>query len=802
MRVWIVTSELPHEHAGGIGRYVDNFARTLGAAGHDVLVLYRSDRDCDEQPAPGVRTVGFATRDSRLAEPAAPQPDAHPAFPYNLLDFGPALAYQAGAELFRLLESGVEAPDIIEVQDYSALGYFPLQRKLTETGPLDRIPIIVHMHSAQFDLMQVNQWPRYRFPEYWLGQMEKFCLRAADAVLSPSEFLKNEVQRSLGRDLDIRVIPYPFVTDYDQPPGPGEAGEVLYVGRLEYRKGVMGLIQACDRLWAQGVDFRLTMLGGDTEFAPRCKTIGTLLRERYAKWIERGRLNLAGTVPFDRVCEYMQRAAVTLVPSLWENYPNTAIEAMAAGRVTLVSAQGGQAEMVAEDGRNGFIFDWNVPGDLERQLRRVLNLDAEERTAIGRRAQERIRSLCEPQRVLAQRLEHYQQIIARHLPRLLFPSTMPADVLPPPPPAQPGPQEQPDLLSVVIPYYNLGAYVDETLASVLASTYRPLEIVIVDDGSTDAESISKLADIEARRWPNLRVVRTPNQGLPGARNAGADHARGEFLCFIDADDTVEPDYFARATAVLRRHANVGFVYSWVRWFEGATNVWITWNAEFPYLLGHNMTVAMAVQRRQWYLQFARNRPELAYALEDFEMWISLLKAGALGVALPAPLVNYRVRRNSMLRQSQTPQRLYLHDVITGLHADLFQRFGAELYNLQNANGPAHLWNQPALAMATPEESRHLQAELKRERAVVAELREWIRQVEEARDWHNQHRQMAEEALGEAQAQLQATRAACEEQLLEARAQLQAMRQTCAAWRRQLPYRVLRRAGILADLRVD
>ena len=784
MRVWIVTSELPHEHAGGIGRYVDNFARTLGAAGHETLVLYRSATDTDDRPAPGVRTVGFATRDARLAETGAERPDEHPAFPYNLLSFGPALTYQAGAELFRLLESGAERPDVIEVQDYAALGYFLLQRKLTESGPLDDIPIVVHMHSAQFDLMQVNQWPRYRFPEYWLGQMEKFCLRAADAVLSPSEFLRSEVQRSLGRDLEISVIPYPFIADYEREPEPGQTGELLYVGRLEYRKGVMGLVQTCARLWDEGLDFRLTMLGGDTDFAPRCKTIGTLLRERYARWIDCGRLNLAGTVPFDEVATHMRRAAVTLVPSLWENFPNTSIEAMAAGRVALVSAQGGQAEMVAEDGRNGFIFDWNTPGDLERQLRRVLALSPDERVAIGRRAQERIRSLCDPQRVLPRRLEHYEKVRARHLPRLLFPTTMPADLLRPPPPAEPGPQEEPDLLSVVIPFYNLGAYVDETLASVLNSAYRPLEVIIVDDGSTDPDSISKLAEIEARGLPNVRVVRTPNQGLPGARNVGAEHARGEFLCFVDADDTVEPEYFGRATAVLRRHANVGFVYSWVRWFEGAVSIWITWNAEFPYLLGHNMTVAMAVQRRRWFLEFGRNRSEMAYALEDFEMWISMLKNGALGVALPAPLVNYRVRRDSMLRQSLTPQRLYLHDIVAQLHPELYQRFGAELYNLQNANGPAHAWNQPALDVVMAKESPSLMAELARERALVEELRDWARKLEEARDWHNEHRQMAEKALADAEAQLQQ------------------MRQSCAALRRQLPYRVLRRARILSDLQVD
>jgi Tfp pilus assembly protein PilO len=82
------------------------------------------------------------------------------------------------------------------------------------------------------------------------------------------------------------------------------------------------------------------------------------------------------------------------------------------------------------------------------------------------------------------------------------------------------------------------------------------------------------------------------------------------------------------------------------------------------------------------------------------------------------------------------------------------------------------------------ESPSLMAELARERALVEELRDWARKLEEARDWHNEHRQMAEKALADAEAQLQQ------------------MRQSCAALRRQLPYRVLRRARILTDLQLE
>jgi hypothetical protein len=159
---------------------------------------------------------------------------------------------------------------------------------------------------------------------------------------------------------------------------------------------------------------------------------------------------------------------------------------------------------------------------------------------------------------------------------------------------------------------------------------------------------------------------------------------------------VEPDFFKQAIDVLHRYSNVDFVYSWVRYFGESTDIWPTWNAEFPYLLGHNMLAAFAVMRCSSFLKSARNKLELEYGLEDYGGWIALLEAGGVGVSLPRPLVRYRIRPGSMYRMSNQNQRLYLYDLITRQHAEAYREWGVELFNLQNANGPAHLWNHPAM----------------------------------------------------------------------------------------------------------
>src|SRR5262249_20871966 len=146
--------------------------------------------------------------------------------------YWPALSYQMAEEVLRLLQL-LPPPDIIESQEYAALPYYLLQRKLTERTPLERIPILVQLHSPTFELARPNQEPRYRFPEYWVAQMEKFCIVAADALLSPSAFLAHRIQQTLQSSLDIATIPLPLVTLPKMTLSRGQHGQIVYVGRLE-----------------------------------------------------------------------------------------------------------------------------------------------------------------------------------------------------------------------------------------------------------------------------------------------------------------------------------------------------------------------------------------------------------------------------------------------------------------------------------------------------------------------------------------------------------------------------------------
>ena len=700
MRIWLLTSELPQEVAGGIARYIDTFARLLGAAGHEVVIIARTEQSCDQEIAPRVRLIGVLPDYARLDDPnPGDLPRTHPAYPYNFLSYWPALSYQM-AEVVLQLAARLPLPDIIESQEYGAVPYYLLQRKYTERTPLERTPILVHLHSPVFELEAANQHARYRFPEYWIGEMEKFCILAADAVLSPSDFLARRVQQALEHPVDITRIPLPLTAPSVNVQSEVEYGKIVYVGRLELRKGVFPLVKACSRLWAAGEDFRLVMIGGDTNFVPRATTCGAFVRHRYAKWIESGHLQLIGQLGREAVLAHMQQAWAVVVPSLWENFPNTCMEAMSVGQVVLASRSGGQAEMIQEDGFNGFLFDWERVGEFAEQIHKILTLSDDERGTIARRAQERIATFCGPEDICRQRLRHYEAVIARGAVRSTFPTVNRIEARPliirPTSTETP---EQEALLSVVVPFYNLGNYLRETLENVRAANYTPLEILIVNDGSSEPKSLDVLHDIEKQGLPNVRVLHTENQGLAATRNVGAEAARGEFVAFVDADDLVEPDFFTRAIDVLHRYANVTFVYSWVQYIGESTGIWPTWNTEFPYLLGHNMLTAFVVIRRSAFLSWARNHAEFEYGLEDYDGWVGLVEAGGVGVSIPEPLVRYRIREQSMYQSANRNQKLYLYDLLTQRHAESYRRWGAELFNLQNANGPAYLWNHPAISTA-------------------------------------------------------------------------------------------------------
>lgn len=130
------------------------------------------------------------------------------------------------------------------------------------------------------------------------------------------------------------------------------------------------------------------------------------------------------------------------------------------------------------------------------------------------------------------------------------------------------------LVSVIIPVYNVNSYLTEALDSVLCQTYSRLEIIVIDDGSTDGSEL--ICDEYSRRDPRIRLIHQKNQGLSAARNAGLDIMTGEIVAFLDSDDAYHPAFIeTMLTTLIQKQVDVVMSESIVCHTKGAMTPYLS-----------------------------------------------------------------------------------------------------------------------------------------------------------------------------------------------------------------------------------
>ena len=223
--------------------------------------------------------------------------------------------------------------------------------------------------------------------------------------------------------------------------------------------------------------------------------------------------------------------------------------------------------------------------------------------------------------------------------------------------------------SFVVTCYNLGAYLGETLDSLDAQTVRDFEVVVVNDGSTDAATCRLLAELDR---PGTRVVHSERRGLPAARNLGVTHTTGTFLCMVDADDLLEPTYLERSLAAFADAPALAFVSHWLRAFGDEQWEWTPTDCGFPALLQSNAINGAALMRRQMFDRLGGFDETMTDGCEDWEFWIRAVAQGFSGVIVPEFLFRYRRRADSMSRvMEDAPGASGLLRQIIDRHPQLF-----------------------------------------------------------------------------------------------------------------------------------
>ncbi len=223
-------------------------------------------------------------------------------------------------------------------------------------------------------------------------------------------------------------------------------------------------------------------------------------------------------------------------------------------------------------------------------------------------------------------------------------------------------------ISVIIPSYNHASYIKQAITSVLTQSISDLELIVVDDGSTD-RSIQILSSISDSR---IQVFQQENQGAHSAINHGLNKATGEFLAILNSDDFYYPQRLEKAITALKKNENAGLVGSYIHIIDAQNRTLgikhgykdcEPWLLEFPqqsFRHGSDLRAALLTENywsttsnfvfpRKWYEKVGEFRP-LRFT-HDWDYALRMARVADL-ILLSEPLVNYRVHETNTIRDDQ------------------------------------------------------------------------------------------------------------------------------------------------------
>ncbi|WP_426195269.1 glycosyltransferase [Massilia sp. DWR3-1-1] len=404
---------------GGIGTYVRNIAESLASAGETVVVIahrWAGAPRLAEQSFDGRLTVHRIALDEPVTDPAALSPLRGDAVQRGMLASSfPAQAFgwQAALLAERLIDS--EGIDVVEAQEWEAPLYYLQRRRALGLGPQRQPACVVHLHSSSESIFNANAWDTTVADYAPAAAMEAWSIRAADAILAPSRFIADEAIARYGIARErVTVIAYPLgrraaiASQHDW-----SGSTVCHIGRLELRKGVLEWAQAVDHAAHDYPALRAEFAGGDTPVAVTGVDSVRAAMLRPIGAARRGRLHFHGNLGRSGMDAVMARSFAAAIPSRWENFPNTCMEAMLSGLPVIVSPNGGMRELV-EDGVTGWIAADGSAAGLAAALARALATTPAQRAVMGAAAHAAVLRRCDTADVVRQHLLFKGQLVQAH----------------------------------------------------------------------------------------------------------------------------------------------------------------------------------------------------------------------------------------------------------------------------------------------------------------------------------------------------------------------------------------------------
>ncbi len=234
---------------------------------------------------------------------------------------------------------------------------------------------------------------------------------------------------------------------------------------------------------------------------------------------------------------------------------------------------------------------------------------------------------------------------------------------------------------MIIPCYNQGKYLQEAIDSVTQQTYPHVEIIVVNDGSTDVETINILKQIQNNK---ILVLHKENGHLSSARNYGIKHCKGKYFLPLDADDKLHPTFIEKTLSILSKSETIAAVSSWSKYFEAKNNVNQLKGGDINNFLRYNNCTATALIKKEIWEIVGGYDESMKDGFEDWDFYINVTKRGYRIEMVSEPLFLYRVKKNTKsLVDHAISKRPEIYRYIIEKHKDVFDKHYPEIiYQLE------------------------------------------------------------------------------------------------------------------------
>jgi GT2 family glycosyltransferase len=362
------------------------------------------------------------------------------------------------------------------------------------------------------------------------------------------------------------------------------------------------------------------------------------------------------------------RARIAVVPSRWENFPNTCVEAMSAGLPVIATRNGGMAEMI-EDGRTGWLAREANSDALAEALKRALDTPPARLADMGRQAAEDIRRMCDNDTIVECQIDFRKRLAQQGVGRSLrMPLSLPSFLTGESNRRKPRELDRQGL-GVVVICRNQGRFLSECLMSLERQTRKPAAVAVVRNLPAEADTAQNPALPQG--WQTIYHIDVESGT---ANNAGIEAIEAMEInplgfIFLDESDRLKPDFIAECESTLRHCEEVGIVSCWTAPNSANADgrIRIRTCPAFPYQWAENEAAPFSAVRAEALREAGNFRSQMRDGYEEWDLFNAVMAAGWVAVTVPALLGECENRYSLAPRSS--------YDHVTGkMRKEMLARF--------------------------------------------------------------------------------------------------------------------------------